>query len=374
MSDFSRLVPEHIRKLGGYTAGKSIRQAQRESGVTCIKMASNENPFGPSPKAVAAMQACVAESNFYPDNDSQALRHKLAESHQVAPEQIVVGAGSTSLLDILARVLLGPGLNAVTSKRSFIVYPIASQAAGGTLIETPTRDDGYDLAAVASAINRETRLVFLANPNNPTGTLAAAHEVEDFLAAVPESVVVILDEAYYDFAQYFAERRGKQYSRSLQYVRAGRNVVVLRTFSKAHGLAGVRVAYGIGPAELMQYVARMRTTFSVSLPAQAAALAALDDDAHTRKGLENNAEQSEVLLRGIAELGYHVVPTWANFLYCELGEDAAAVARRMQSEGVLIRPLGPWGCPTAMRVSIGTPEQNQIFLQSFRKVMQPTTV
>jgi histidinol-phosphate aminotransferase len=374
MSDFSRLVPEHIRKLGGYTAGKSIRQAQRESGVTCIKMASNENPFGPSPKAVAAMRACVAESNFYPDNDSQALRHKLAESHQVAPEQIVVGAGSTSLLDILARVLLGPGLNAVTSKRSFIVYPIASQAAGGTLIETPTRDDGYDLDAVAAAINRETRLVFLANPNNPTGTLAAAHEVEDFLAAVPESVVVILDEAYYDFAQYFAERRGMQYSRSLQYVRAGRNVVVLRTFSKAHGLAGVRVAYSIGPAELMQYVARMRTTFSVSLPAQAAALAALDDDAHTRKGLENNAEQAEVLLRGIAELGYHVVPTWANFLYCELGEDAAAVARRMQSEGVLIRPLGPWGCPTAMRVSIGTPEQNQIFLQSFRKVMQPTTV
>jgi histidinol-phosphate aminotransferase len=374
MSDFSRMVPEHIRNLGGYTAGKSIRQAQRESGVTCIKMASNENPFGPSPKAVAAMQASVTESNFYPDNDSQVLRQRLAELHQVAPEQIVVGAGSTSLLDIIARVLLAPGLNAVTSKRSFIVYPIATQAAGGKLIETPTRDDGYDLDAVAAAINRETRVVFLANPNNPTGTLAGAEEVERFLAAVPENVVVVLDEAYYDFAQYFAERRGVEYSRSLNYVHAGRNVVVLRTFSKAHGLAGIRVAYGIGPSELMKYIARMRTTFSVSVPAQAAALAALEDEAHTRRGLENNAEQSEVLMRGISELGYHVVPTWGNFLYCELGEDAAAVAKRMQVEGVLIRSLGPWGCPTAMRVSIGTPEQNQIFLQAFRKVMQPATV
>ncbi len=181
---------------------------------------------------------------------------------------------------------------------------------------------------------------------------------------------MILDEAYYDLAQYFAAQRGVDYSHSLQYVNQGRKVVVLRTFSKAHGLAGVRVGYGIGPAELMSYFARMRTTFSVSAPAQAAALAALEDDAHVRKALVNNAEESEHLAETLRELGYEPAPTWGNFLYCELGEDAAALAQRLQSEGVIIRPLGPWGAPTAIRVTIATPEQNAIFLKAFRKVVE----
>ncbi len=374
MSDFSQFVPQHVRNLSGYTPGKSLRQAQQESHVNCIKMASNENPFGPSPKAVKAMQAALAESNFYPDNDAIELRQKLAEYHNVQPEQIVPTAGSTGLLGIVARTLLSPGLNAVTSERSFIVYPIATQAAGGQLIQVPMRGDGFDLTAIAAAIDQHTRVIYISNPNNPTGTLIPAKELDHFLDTVPEHVIVILDEAYHDFAQYFATIRSVDYSHALDYVKRGRRVVVLRTFSKAHGLAGVRVGYGIGPVELMSYFARMRTTFSVSVVAQAAALAALDDEAHTQKTLRNNAEEAERVTAGIAKLGYVPVPTWANFLYCELGDDAAAVANRLQAQGIIVRPLAPWGAPTAIRITIGTPEQNDTFLRAFKTVMQRATL
>jgi histidinol-phosphate aminotransferase len=374
MSDFSQWVPEYIRTLGGYTPGKSRRQAQRESRVTCIKLASNETPFGPSPLAVQAMKAALAECNLYPDNDASELRQKLAERHCVEREQVVVTAGSTSLLGVIARTLLSPGLNAITSERSFIVYPIATQAAGGQLIEVPMRDSGFDLDAIAAAIDPNTRLVFIANPNNPTGTLVGPDALDRFLEKVPEHVIIILDEAYCDFAQHFAAARGTEYSHSLDYVRDGRKVVVLRTFSKAHGLAGVRIGYGLGPTELMSYFARMRTTFSVSSVAQAAALAALEDEAHLRRAVVNNAEQADWLVRRLAELGYRVLPTWANFVYCELGEDAAAVAKNLQNEGVIIRPLGPWGAPTAIRITIGTPEQNQTFLKAFKKVMEKAAV
>src|SRR5579863_2076571 len=295
MSDFSRFVPEHVRNLSGYTPGKSLRQAQQESHVNCIKMASNENPFGPSPKAIKAMQAVLAESNFYPDNDAIELRQRLADKHGVQPEQVVPTAGSTALLGIIARTLLSPGLNAVTSERSFIVYPIATQAAGGKLIKVPMRNDAFDLDALAAAADHNTRIIYLSNPNNPTGTIVTAAELDRFLDKIPQHIIVILDEAYYDFAQHFASLRGVDYSHALDYVKRGRKVVVLRTFSKAHGLAGVRVGYGIGPAELMSYFARMRTTFSVSAVAQAAALAALDDEAHINKALANNADQSQRL-------------------------------------------------------------------------------
>jgi histidinol-phosphate aminotransferase len=374
MSDYSQLVPEHVRSLGGYTPGKSLRQAQRESRVNCIKMASNENPYGPSPMAVKAMQAVLSESNFYPDNDAGELRQRLADHHKVQPEQVVPTAGSTALLGIITRTLLSPGLNAITSERSFIVYPIATQAAGGRLIRVPTLNDGFDLNTIAAAVDQHTRIIYVSNPNNPTGTLIPPPELDRFLDKMPEHVIVILDEAYYDFALDFAAIRGVEYSRALDYVKQGRRLVVLRTFSKAHGLAGLRVGYGIGPSELMSYFARMRTTFSVSAVAQVGAMAALEDDAHIRKTLRNNSEQAERLIAKMTDLGYHPVLTWANFLYCDLGDDAAAVATRLQAEGVIVRPLGPWGAPSAIRITIGTPEQNDIFLNAFRKVMERASV
>jgi histidinol-phosphate aminotransferase len=338
--------------------------------VTCIKMDSNESPYGPSARAVAAMQAVLAKCNLYPDDKTAELQNKLADRHQVRPEQVVPAAGLTALLGLIARKLLSPGLNAITSERSFIVYPTAAQAAGGQLIEVPMRNDGFDLDAISASIDRNTRIIFLANPNNPTGTVVLADELDRFLDKVPEHVTVVLDEAYHDFAQYFAVKRRANYSHSLHYVRQGRKVVVLRTFSKAHGLAGVRVGYGMGPAEFVSHLARMRTTFSVSTPAQVAALASIDDEAHTRKALENNTEQADRLVQAISELGYRVLPTWANFLYCELKEDAVKFAKCMQDEGVLILPLGNWGAPTAIRITIGTPEQNQIFLDAFRRVVR----
>jgi histidinol-phosphate aminotransferase len=228
------------------------------------------------------------------------------------------------------------------------------------------RGDGYDLDAILSAINGNTRVVFIANPNNPTGTMLPPADVESFLDRVPERVTVVLDEAYADFAEYFARQRGCEYSRSLEYVRQGRNVVVLRTFSKAHGLAGLRVGYGFAPAALMAYFARMREVFSVTGIAEAAALAALDDSEHIRLALDNNAAGVISLTEGVSEMGLRVVPTWGNFLYIDVREDANTLTRRLQKEGVIIRPLNAWGAPSAIRVTVGTPEQNQRFLAAMR--------
>jgi len=375
MADFSKLVPEYVRTLAGYTPGKPVRQAEQESGVSCIKMASNENPFGPSPRAIEAIHAAADLAHFYPDNDTVDLRLKLAERFEVKAEQVLVTAGSTELINDLARILLRPGLNAITSRLSFIIYPIATQASGGSLVQVPMRDNGFDLEAITAAVDQNTRLIYLANPNNPTGTMFDAAAFDRFLERIPENVIVALDEAYCDFATHFATARGAIYSRALDYVRAGRqNLVVLRTFSKAHGLAGLRIGYGFGTAELMGYLGRVRTTFSVSSVAQAAALAALKDEAHVLRALENNAAGAEFLTQAVSELGFRVTPTWANFIYIELGEDAAPFAKRLQEQGVIVRPLAPWGAPNSMRVTIGTPEQNEFFVSALRNVAKVANV
>ena len=368
-------IPPHIRALAGYVPGKALRQAQRESGVTMIKMASNENPWGPSPRAVEAIRAAAGDVNLYPDNDSTELRLELARRHQIAPEQIFLADGSLGLLDIIARTLLGPGLNCMTSERSFISYPIVTRAAGGELITTPMRHDAYDLDAIAAAINGDTRVVILANPNNPTGTMFDADAAENFLNRLPEHILVVLDEAYYDFASYFAAQRGTTYSRSLDYVRAGRrNVIVLRTFSKAHGLAGLRLGYGCGDPELFQYFGRVRNSFSVSVVAEAAGLAAIKDEGHVRRTVESNAAGALWLMPHFAELGLRAVETSANFIYFEVDEDANAFAKRMQAEGVIVRSLAPWGIRNGIRVTIGTPDQNEVFVRALRKlVRQPVT-
>ena len=367
MSRFFDLVSKPARDLGAASApGRTPAALELRSRL--IKLDSNENPFGPSALAVDAMRGALGAANLYPDDDCSQLRRKLATHHGLPPEQVLVTAGSTALLSLLCQTLLGPGLNAVTSERSFIVYSMAVQAAGAHLIETPMRKDSFDLGAILDAIDSNTRIVFLANPNNPTGTMLEAEVVERFLSHIPGHVVAVLDEAYYEFAMHFAALRRINYSNSLEYVRRGASVVVLRTFSKAHGLAGLRVGYGLGPAELLGYCARMRNTFSVSSVAQAAAMAAIDDAEHIRHVVENNVMQSRVLVDGLSGLGYRVGPTSTNFVFCDLGEDAAAVANRLQDDGVAVRPLGHWGAPNCIRVTIGTPEQNQALLQAARRV------
>jgi histidinol-phosphate aminotransferase len=367
MSRFFDLVSKTARDMGA-TKANNTTPAALERRSRLIKLDSNENPFGPSARAVDAMKSTLGAANSYPDDDCSPLRLKLAAHHGLPPEQVLVTAGSTGMLSLLCQTLLAPGLNAVTSERSFIVYSMAVQAAGAHLVEVPMRDDGFDLEAILAAIDPNTRIVFLANPNNPTGTMLEADVVEGFLERLPGHVVLVLDEAYYEFALHFAALRKITYSNSLDYVRQGASVVVLRTFSKAHGLAGLRVGYGLGPAEVLGYCARMRNTFSVSSVAQAAALAALDDYLHIQRVVENNALQSRVLTQGLLGLGYRVVPTAANFVYCDLREDATAIANRLQDEGVAVRPLGHWGAPNCIRVTIGTPEQDQTFLQAAGRV------
>lgn len=367
------LIPSQIRALTAYVPGKNKKQAQDESGVGMIKMASNENPLGPSPLALEAMLAAAAEANFYPDIDATALRVALAARHNLAPEQVLVADGSTPLLHLLALIFLRPGLNCVSSERSFIIYPLAVGASGGDYITVPARNDGYDLDAVARAMNGHTRMVVLANPNNPTGTIFDAGATEAFLRRVPENVLVVLDEAYSDFAQYFAERRGITWSRSFEYVRAQRaNVVVLRTFSKAYGLAGVRLGYACGHPELVHHLGRVRSSFSISSIAEAAGLAAIKDEDHVRRTLENNAAGAAWLGRQFAELGIRTVPTSANFIYFETEESAEVVSQRMQAAGVIVRPLGPWDIPNGVRVTIGTPEQNERFIQALKKAVAQT--
>jgi histidinol-phosphate aminotransferase len=369
MGKFAELVPERIRALASYVPGKPIQQAEAESGLKMIKLGSNENPFGPSPIALRAMDAAVKSVHLYPDNDSVALRERLALHHGIPANQVIVGAGSSNLLDIIARTLLAPGLNAVTSERTFIVYPIITRSAGAELRQVPTRNDGFDLDAISDAIDSETRLVFIANPNNPTGTMIPAREMDRFLDRLPENVIVALDEAYFEYADCLARERGIEYTHSLDYVREERSVIVLRTFSKVYGLAGARVGYGMGPAELMNYFARLKAAFIVNSVGEAGALAALDDHEHHERSVRNNAVQLPILTRHLRELGYAPVESWGNFIYVDTGEDASALCRRLQMSGVIVRPLiGSWGARTAIRVSVGSPEENQKFIEALKSV------
>jgi histidinol-phosphate aminotransferase len=371
MKDIEQLIPEHIRAVEPYVAGKPIRQAECESGVRCIKMASNENAFGPSPLALEAIRQTAPVVNFYPDNDCTELRQALAAQYSLSVDHVIVTDGSTALLDIVARCLLAPGLNAVTSERSFIVYPIVTRSAGGRYVTVPMRNDTFDLEAILAAIGNSTRIVYLANPNNPTGTMFDADQTDAFLARVPDHVMVVLDEAYCDFAEFYARKRSIGYSRSSDHVRQGRkNLIVLRTFSKAHGLAGLRIGYGLGHPDMLRHFAHVRTAFSVSAVAEAAALAAMRDTEHIRTSVECAAIGAELLTRELKALGMRVVPTSANFIYFEASDDAPNIVRRMQDQGVIVRGLTPWGSPQGVRVTVGTPDQNQKFLEALKVSIQ----
>jgi histidinol-phosphate aminotransferase len=380
MSRFSDLITKAAREMRGYTSSPASEAGATEERSTAessprrpmIRLDSNENPFGPSPLAIAAMRSAADQANVYPDDNCQTLRCRLAARHDLGAEHVLVTSGSTGMLGLLCETLLSPGLNAVTSERSFVIYSTLTAATGAQLIKTPMRDDCFDLPAILAAVDHNTRLIFLANPNNPTGTIISSAALEDFMARLPGHVVVALDEAYYEFAADFAAKRNAAYSGSLGWVRHGARVVVLRTFSKVHGLAGLRIGYGLGPPELMSYCARMRPAFSVSSLAEAAALAALEDHDHIVRAVDNNTMQSQVVSDDLSALGFQVLPTWANFLYFDVGADASHFAHWLRRERISIRPLGPWGAPTCIRVSIGTTEENQFFLQAIRKISRAT--
>jgi histidinol-phosphate aminotransferase len=380
MTDFRQFLPEHVRKLAEAGASRPLKQSgdspsrggrsDRDGRAEPIALNLNENPFGPSPRAIEALRVALGEVHRYPEIQADELHDEIAGFHGVRREQVLVTAGATELLCMMARALLGAGLNAITSAKSFIVYKLATQVTEGKLIEVPTRDNGYDLDAILKAIDSNTRIVFIANPNNPTGTLLTAGEIDAFIERLPEHVLLALDEAYGDFAEAFAHQRGVRYSNGFDYIRADKNVILLKTFSKAHGLAGLRVGYGVGPDRLISLLSTMRVIFSVSSAAQAAALAALRDAEHVQRAVENNTVQAEILSTGLRELGFPAPQTWANFIFCELRQDAADFAERLRENGVIVQPLGMWGAPNAVRVSIGTPEQNARILAVLSEIRQ----
>jgi histidinol-phosphate aminotransferase len=356
-------VPDYIRAISPYIPGRPIEEVEREMKIRAVKLASNENPLGPSPRAVEAAREALAESHRYPDGGGQYLREALAGLHGVPIENVILGHGSSELIDLSARLMIHPGEEGLTAQGSFALFYISIQATGGTLVALPLRDYGFDLAEILRAITPRTRYIVLANPNNPTGTLFTANEFEAFLRRVPEDVLVVLDEAYCDYVSH------PNYSRSIELVRGGANLLVLRTFSKVHGLAGLRIGYGIGPAPLLMEMNKVRSPFNTSGVAQAAALAALGDVEHIQRSVESNRAGMAQLSRGLDRLNAKWVPSFGNFIYIEAGPRAAQMAADMEKQGVIVRPLGWMGLPEGLRITVGTAEENKKFLAAFGRII-----
>lgn len=305
---------------------------------------------------MAAAKNALADSHRYPDATGLPLRETLAKKHGVPSDNIILGAGSTELIDLAARITLRAGDCGVISHGSFLLYSIAIRAAGARLLEIPLRDYAYDLDAIARNLPPEAKIVYLANPNNPTGTMFTAGEFDAFLARVPHHVLVIIDEAYFEYVQR------ADYSRSIAVALARTNVIVLRTFSKVYGLAGLRIGYGIGSADLLQRMNDLRGPFSTSGVAQGAALAALEDHEHVRRSIESNRAGLAQLAAGFHSMGIQYVPSFANFVLVELHKDAEPLAEILLARGVVVRPMRWMGLPTTIRVTVGTREENEKFL------------
>jgi len=355
-------IPEHIRRIVPYRPGKPIEEVERELKIHAVKLASNENPLGPSPLAVAAAREALAGSNRYPDGGGFYVRRKLSERYGVPMENILLGMGSSELIDLAARALLNPSLEGVTSEGSFPLYAISIRATGAKLVEVPLSEYAFDLPALAKAVTPRTRVIYVSNPNNPTGTMFTADEFDAFLERVPEDVLVVLDEAYCDYVER------TDYTRSIDLVKQGRNLLVLRTFSKVYGLAGLRMGYGIGPAGLLEELNKLRTPFNTSNVAQAAALAALDDTEHVRRSVESNRAGLKQLGGRLAAIGVPFVPSFTNFLLVELGDEVKEIADDLMKRGVIVRPMGWMGFPTAVRVSVGTAQENEKFLSAISEI------
>jgi len=363
-TQWESLANEHILGIAPYEPGKPIEELERELGIhDAIKLASNENPLAPSDRVQAAIVAALSALNRYPDGSGFYLRQALAKRHGFTPDQIVLGNGSNELIELLVRAFLRPGDEAVVPHPSFVVYPMIVQAAGGIRVMVMLKDHRLDLEAMARAITPMTKIVFIANPNNPTSTIVTADEVEHFMARVPERTIVIFDEAYIEFAM------GPDFPDTLAYVKQGRKVVVLRTFSKAASLAGLRVGYGVAEVDAIALMNRIRQPFNVNSLAQAAALAALEDESHILECVRMIEAGRHFLYDEFTTLGLRYVPSRANFIIVDVGRSAAEIYQKLLHEGVIVRPMTPFGMETALRITVGTPEENRRLVKALRTVL-----
>jgi len=367
-TQWESLANEHILGIAPYEPGKPIEELERELMIhNPIKLASNENPLPPSDRVQKAIIAALSSLDRYPDGSGFYLRQALAKKHGVMPDQVVLGNGSNELIELLVRSFLRPGDEAVVPHPSFVVYPMIVQAAGGVRVMVMLKDFRLDLDAMARAITPMTKIVFVANPNNPTATIVTRDEVEHFMSRVPERTIVVFDEAYIEFAM------GPDFPDTLSYVKQGRKLVVLRTFSKAASLAGLRVGYGIADADAIALMNRIRQPFNVNSLAQVAALAALDDEAHILECVRMIEAGRHFLYDEFKRIGLQYVPSRANFILVDVGRNAADIYQKLLHQGVIVRPMTPFGLETALRITVGTPEENRKLVKALRVVLGKTS-
>ena len=364
--DFSkRLVRPSVLKIRPYKPGKPIEEVQRDLGLNdIVKLASNENPRGPSPKAVAAVREFVPNIHIYPDGGCYLLEKQLSERFHVPPESVLTGSGSCELIELIGRVLLSRGEEVIFAEPSFIMYRIVAMACNAHIVAVPLKDYAYDLSKIADEIRPRTKLIFIANPNNPTGTLVRQSEIDEFMSRVPDDVVVVMDEAYFEY------NVDGTFPDTMKFLRAGRNLAILRTFSKIHGLAGLRIGYGFAPAWLVDAIDRIRRPFHVNSLSQIAALAALADEEHVRKSQEINDAGKKYLYGAFTELGLDYVPTSANFILLDVQQNCVELYDKLLKMGVIVRPMAVWGYKTKLRVTIGTQKQNEKLVATLKQVLK----
>ncbi len=355
MTDLWNQANQQLRDLVAYEPGKPIEEVARELGLNpdeIVKLASNENPLGPSPKAVAAMQEALLQAHVYPDGGGYRLRTAIANKFGLEMGNIILGNGSNEIIEFIGHAFLKPGDEVITAKHAFVVYKLMATLFGATTVEVDDPGFKHDLPAMAAAVTSRTKEIFIANPNNPTGTLCTQAEIDAFMETVPEHVIVVFDEAYYEFLDVPLD--------TLKYVRAGRNVVVMRTFSKIQGLASLRIGYGIAPKHLADILQKTRQPFNANAIAQAGALAGLQDEEHQDRTRAVTREGKHYLEALFTRLGLEFIPTYANFIMVRVG-DGDALFQHAMKQGVILRAMRAYGLPDWIRVSIGTMPQNEKF-------------
>lgn len=366
--DLFSLATKGVQSLSPYQAGKPIDELKREYGVSdVIKLASNENPLGPSKKVLSAIQNELAELSRYPDGNGFALKQALANKYSVDIKQITLGNGSNDILEILTRGFVTPEHEVVFSQHAFAVYPIVTQAVGAKSVVVPAKNWGHDLNAMQQAITDKTRVIFIANPNNPTGTWLTEKELSAFLHAVPENVLVVLDEAYFEYAH--SDVSAKDYPDGIGWLKQYHNLIVTRTFSKAYGIAGLRVGYSVSNAQVADVLNRVRQPFNVNSLALKAAEIALSDIDYLKAGIELNAQGMKQLITNFKQMNLNYIPSVGNFICVEVGEQAMKVYDDLLYEGVIVRPVANYEMPQYLRITIGTEKENERFVRALKKVL-----
>lgn len=366
MQDFiTRKARPEVFRLKPYVPGKPIDEVKRELGLDdIIKMASNENPLGPCPKAVEAIKQVLDQLNIYPDSNCFQLKEKLARKLHINDEQIIIGNGSDEILMLIASAFVTPADEIIFCQPSFAEYEFTSTVMGGNMVAVPLKEDfSHDLDAILNSINEKTKLIYLCNPNNPTGNIVAEKDLDRFMEKVPADILVVIDEAYFEYANH------PEYVSGLKYLHSGKPVMVLRTFSKIYGLAALRVGYGITSIEIAQAIQKVKEPFNVNMLAQVAACAALDDIEHLNKSKTVNLQGRKYLYDEFDKMGLSYVPTEANFVFVNVGKDSKEVFQALLKKGIIIRPGNIFGFPEYLRITIGTPEENERFIKGLQSVL-----